>query len=166
VRNAKLAADLLFAAQNATTKEKGQTVLQAATEALKAGAIDDDDRGKIRAALDYSAFQSGYVNDFNTDSLLQAGAAQPKPTPTPGTPGTPGRVGSVSDAQGVLSSSAVVPPSAIMGTGAVPISDIPPPQPPVVNIDVGGISGNSEQEIIDKLIQRVREGLNDAGVTT
>lgn len=166
VRNAKLANDLLFQAQNATTLEQGQAVLKTATEALKAGTIDDDDRGRIRAALDYSAFQSGYVNGFNTDSLLQAGAAQPKPTPTPGTPGTPGRVGSVSDAQGVLSSSAVVPPSAIMGTGAVPISDIPPPQPPIVNIDVGGISGNSEQEIIDKLIQRVREGLNDAGLTT
>lgn len=166
VRNEKLANDLLFAAQNATTKEKGQSVLKATAEALKAGVIDDSDRGRIRAVLDSVAFQNNYLDSFDTSALGQNSTAQIKPPGTPGAPGAPGRVGSVSDAQSAFSSSAITPPSQILGTGAVPVSDIPPPQPPVVNIDVGGISGTNAQEILDELVQKVKEGLNDAGMIT
>lgn len=89
VRDAKLANDLIFAAQNATTLEAGQAVLKSATEALKAGKIDDDDRGKIRAELDARAFQSGYLDKLDTSGLGQ-NAATTSPGVKPGTPGTPG----------------------------------------------------------------------------
>ena len=88
VRDAKLASDLIFAAQNATTLEAGQAVLKSATEALKAGKINDDDRGKIRAELDSRAFQSGYLDKLDTSGLGQ-NAATTSPGVKPGTPGTP-----------------------------------------------------------------------------
>ncbi|HND21938.1 MAG TPA: hypothetical protein PLB18_21400, partial [Acidobacteriota bacterium] len=174
VRNAKLAADLLFAAQNATTKEKGQAVLKAATEALKAGAINDDDRGQIKAALDYTAFQNNYVDELDTAGLGQ-NALTTKPTPTPGSPGTPGstpgRVSSVKDAGAVLSSQAVPPPSQIFGTGSTNLDQIAgdlKPQPPQVAISIGDISGTNQDEIVTtvfaKLETQMRSGMSDAGI--
>lgn len=165
VRNAKLAGDLLFAAQNATTKEKGQAVLKAATEALKAGAIDDDDRGRIRAALDSVAFQNNYLDKIDTSGL-----GQNAPTTKP-TPGAPGRISSVSDAGSVLSSQTVPPPSQIFGTGSTNLDQIAgdlKPQPPQVAISIGDISGTDQDQILTtvfaKLETQMRSGMSDAGI--
>jgi hypothetical protein len=167
VRNAKLANDLLFQAQNATTLEQGQAVLKAATEALKAGTINDDDRGRIRAALDSVAFQNNYLDKIDTSGLGQ-NAPTTKPTPTPG---APGRISSVSDAGSVLSSQTVPPPSQIFGTGSTNLDqiagDLNPP-PPQVAISIGDISGTDQDQILTtvfaKLETQMRSGMSDAGI--
>lgn len=165
MRNAKLANDLLFQAQNATTLEQGQAVLKTATEALKAGTIDDDDRGRIRAALDSVAFQNNYLDKIDT-----AGLGQNAVTTKPGT-STPGRVSSVSDAKSALSSQAVSPPSQIFGTGSTNLDqiagDLKPPPPQVV-ISIGDISGTDQDQILTtvfaKLETQMRAGMGDAGI--
>lgn len=165
VRNAKLANDLLFQAQNATTLEQGQAVLKTATEALKAGTINDDDRGRIRAALDSVAFQNGYLDKIDTAGLGQNAVAT-----KPGAP-TPGRISSVSDAGSALSSQAVPPPSQIFGTGSTNLDQIAgdlKPQPPQVAISIGDISGTNQDEIVTtvfaKLETQMRSGMSDAGI--
>ena len=168
VRNAKIAGDLLFAAQNATTPEAGQSVLKAATEALKAGTIDDDDRGKIRAALDSVAFQNNYLDGFDTSGLGQNAT---RPGVKPGTPGVPG-IRSFQDAQSALSATSLVSPQpeTLTAPGALSPVDIPPPAPPAVSVSIGSISGSNQDEIITtvfaKLETQMRSGLTDAGIPT
>ena len=171
VRNAKLAADLLFTAQNATTPEAGQAVLKAATEALKAGTIDDDDRGKIRAILDSVAFQNNYLDKIDTSGLGQ-NAATTRPGVRPGTPGTAGTP--ATSLAGALASTqasrqklleTVTPNRSTGGELLAAGQAVTPPAPnPPPQINIGSINGNSQSEIMEALTKELRQALTNLDI--